>query len=82
MTLGRLMQLYQAEQAGKTIMRSIHRHGYYACYTRHEKVSIADQELSDLVNNEITGDYEGESSTTWYYYIKDEEDEYGYPIEE
>ena len=78
MTLGRLMQLYQAEQVGKTIMCHTIEHGYYSSHTRDEKISIANQDLSDLVNNEVR---EGETSTTWHYYIKDEEDEYGYPIE-
>lgn len=69
MTLGRLIELYQAEQQGKQIMVKI-RFGYYNTYTRIKEVTISDCDLEDLVN-----DKEDESYT---YFIKDEEDEDDY----
>lgn len=70
MTLGRLIELYQAEQEGKQIMVKIRKygHGYFDSYTRIEEVSISDSELEDLINN----NNEDESYT---YFIKDEENE-------
>ena len=75
MTLGRLMELYQAEQQGKQIMVKIHRygHGYFDSYTRIKEVSISDSDLEDLIND----NNEDEIDT---YFIKEEEDEYGNKI--
>lgn len=70
MTLGRLMELYQAEQQGKQIMVKIRDYGYYDTYTRIKEVSISDSDLEDLINND-----EDRSCT---YFIKDEEDEDDY----
>lgn len=52
MTLGRLMELYQAEQQGKQIMVKIRNYGYYDTYTRIKEVSISDSDLEDLINND------------------------------
>ena len=73
MTLGRLIELYQAEQEGKQIMVKIQKygHGYFDSYTRIAEVSISDSNLEDLIND----DNEDES---YRYFIKDEEDEDDY----
>lgn len=73
MTLGRLMELYQAEQQGKQIMMRTHHNGYYSSYEYTEEVKITECELKDLV----LGEQEDESYT---YFIKDEEDDYGNKI--
>ena len=65
MTLGRLIKLYQAEQQGKQIMLRVHHSGYFEYI---EEVKITECELKDLVTDEIT------------YFIKDEEDEFGYKL--
>lgn len=70
MTLGRLMELYHAEQQGKQIMVKIRDYGYYDTYTRIKEVSISDSDLEDLINND-----EDRSCT---YFIKDEENEDDY----
>lgn len=70
MTLGRLMELYQAEKQGKQIMMRTYRHGYYSSYEYISKVKITECELKGLVLDE----QEDESYT---YFIKDEEDKYG-----
>ena len=71
MTLGRLMELYQAEQQGKQIMRKVSEYGYYESREYISKIKLADEELKDLVLNERDNDQ------TYTYFIKDEEDEYG-----
>lgn len=74
MTLGRLMELYQAEQQGKQIMRRVFVHGYYGYYEFREyisKIQLSDEELEDLILERDDDD------TTYTYFIKDEEDEYG-----
>lgn len=70
MTLGRLMELYQAEQQGKQIMKRTYRREYYSSHKYIEEVKITECELKDLVLDR----QENESYT---YFIKDEEDEYG-----
>lgn len=67
MTLGRLIELYQAEQQGKQIMVKIRDYGYYETYTRIKEITISDCDLEDLVN-----DKEDRSCT---YFIKDEEND-------
>lgn len=71
MTLGRLMELYQAEQQGKQIMRRVFVHGYYESREYISKIKLSDEELKDLVLERDDDD------TTYTYFIKDEEDEYG-----
>jgi len=68
MTLGRLMELYQAEQQGKQIMKKEYRcFGYY----KHiEEIKLSECDLSTLVL-EDSDDY------SYTYFIKGEEDEYG-----
>lgn len=74
MTLGRLIELYQAEQQGKQIIKRTRYNGYYSSDEYTEKVRLTDCELKDLVLDR----QENESYT---YFIKDEEDEYGYKLE-
>lgn len=73
MTLGRLMELYQAEQQGKQIML---RSFYYGVNYHYEgtseyisEVKLTECELSDLAFHEEDASYT--------YFIKDEEDKYG-----
>ena len=73
MTLGRLMELYQAEQQGKQIMMRTRHNWYYSSHEHISEVKLTDCELKDLVLDE----QEEESHT---YFIKDEEDEYGYKL--
>ena len=74
MTLGRLLELYKAEQDGKQIMmRTVHR-GYYSSHEYVSEVKITECELKDLVLDE----QEDESHT---YFIKDDEDEFGYKLD-
>ena len=72
MTLGRLIELYQAEQQGKQIMMTTSHYGdsFYEYIT---KVKISECELKDLVRDEP----ENES---FAYFIQDEEDKYGCKI--
>lgn len=73
MTLGRLMELYQAEQQGKQIMMRVYHSGYYESYEHTKEVKIAECELKDLVITE-------EDGISCTFFIKDEEDEYGYKL--
>lgn len=73
MTLGRLMELYQAEQQGKQIMMREYRCGYLETYERITEVKITECELSTLALKYDTD----ELDFTYTYFIKDEEDEYG-----
>lgn len=67
MTLGRLIELYQAEQQGKQIMlKTYHSDGYYSSEDINE-VTISDCELKDLVLNEQGYDH-------YSFFIKGEED--------
>lgn len=71
MTLGRLMELYQAEQQGKQIMLRVFECGYYESHEYISKIKLLDEELEDLV-------LDGRDDNKIYtYFIKDEEDEYG-----
>jgi len=76
MTLGRLMELYQAEQQGKQIMMREYRCGYLESYEYIEEVELSDCELSTLVleNDADALDY------SYTYFIKDEENKYGLKI--
>lgn len=73
MTLERLLELYQAEQMGKTIMCRTILSGYYECHTYTNEVKITQIDLKDLIIDEEDGRY-------LYFYIKDEETEYGEKI--
>lgn len=66
MTLGRLIELYQAEQAGKQIMAKTLYIGYSEYHTEVKEVKISDLELEDLV----LADH-GYTTTT--FFIKGEE---------
>ena len=70
MTLGRLMELYQAEQQGKQVMMRICYHGYYSSYDHILEVKLIDCELKDLV-------LDNQENESYTYFIKGEEDEYG-----
>lgn len=77
MTLGRLRELYLAEQQGKQIMRKVFEHGGYYSKSRIyiSKIKLMDEELKDLVlERDGVND---EDYTTYTYFIKDEEDENG-----
>ena len=67
MTLGRLMELYQAEQQGKQIMMRTCYHGFYGTEKNTSEIKLTECELKDL----ILDNQEGKS-----YFIKNEEDEY------
>lgn len=73
MTLGRLMELYQAEQQGKQIMMRTYRHGYYSSHEYTSEVKITECELKDLVLDK-------EEDESYTFFIKDEEDECGYKL--
>jgi len=73
MTLGRLMELYQAEEEGKQIMQKEYRPGYYSSYERITEVKISDCDLSTFVDD----DSDDEFDYKYIYFIKDEEDKYG-----
>ena len=66
MTLGRLIELYQAEQAGKQIMAKTKYWGHYGHHTDIKEVKISDLELEELVLAD-----QGEITTT--FFIKGEE---------
>ena len=66
MTLGRLLELYKAEQDGKQIMKKTCHHGYYSSHEYISKVKITECELKDLVLDE-------QENTSYVFYIKDEE---------
>ena len=68
MTLGRLMELYQAEQQGKQIMMRESHCGLYFYNDIIKKVKISEYQLSTLVLDDI--------DKTYTFFIKDEEDEY------
>ena len=74
MTLGRLMELYQAEQQGKQIMVRESHCGLYDYNDTIKKVRISEYQLSTLVLDNI--------DRTYTFFIKDEEDEYGCKLNE
>ena len=73
MTLGRLMELYHAEQQGKQIMQREYRPGYYSSYERITEAKISDCDLSTFVDD----DSDDKFDYKYIYFIKDEEDKYG-----
>lgn len=73
MTLGRLMELYIAEQQGKQIMLREHSIGLPISYDRIIEVKISECELSMLTLKNDTDEFD----YTYTFFIKDEEDEYG-----
>lgn len=74
MTLGRLMELYQAEQQGKQIMMRICPVNNYCSNTSVNKVKISDYELRALISPlEGNGVY-------YNFFIENEEDEHGHKI--
>ena len=75
MTLGRLIELYQAEQNGKQIMVRVYRSGYLSSYEDIREVKLIECELRDLVLDE-------QEDTSYTFFIKDEEDKYGYKVME
>lgn len=78
MTLGRLMELYQAEQQGKQIMMRTWMItcpiGSYCSNISVKKVKISDYELSALISP-----LEG-NSVYYSFFIENEEDEHGHKI--
>ena len=73
MTLGRLMELYKAEQEGKQIMMRTNVVGFHCSREYIEEVKISEYELNDLVITDKPGIY-------YDFFIKDEEDEDGNKI--
>ena len=73
MTLGRLMELYQAEKQGKQIMMRKSSVGFFVSYQSIEEIKISDCELSSLLSQEESGYYIN-------FFIKDEEDKHGHKI--
>jgi len=73
MTLGRLMELYKAEQQGKQIMQREYHYGCYEDYERIKEVKIFDCDLSTF----ILDDTDNGNYYKYSYFIKDEEDKYG-----
>lgn len=71
MTLGRLMELYTAEQQGKQIMLRRYRCGFFETYERITEVKIAECDFSLFVGGGDALDF------NYTFFIKDEEDEYG-----
>lgn len=70
MTLGRLMELYQAEQQGKQIMVR-----EYHCYIINTYENIKEIKLSECELSLFTTD-----DDSYTFFIKDEEDKYGYKL--
>jgi len=73
MTLGRLIELYQAEQQGKQIMMRVYHSGYFESQEYTKEVKITECELKGLVLN-------GQDDISYTFFIKDEEDKYGCEI--
>ena len=71
MTLGRLIELYQAEQEDKQIMKI--EFNDYLSGKIIESVKISEYELNDLIITDKPGIY-------YDFFIKDEEDEDGNKI--
>lgn len=71
MTLGRLMELYQAEQQGKRIMMKECRCGCLGSYKYIKEIKLSECDLSTLVLDDEDDNY------SYTFFIKDEEDEYG-----
>ena len=73
MTLGRLIELYKAEQEGKQIMMRTNIIGFHYSHKDIEKVKISEYELNSLLSTEGSGVY-------YNFFIKDKEDENGNKI--
>ena len=71
MTLGRLMELYHAEQQGKQIMMKEYSRVCFGYYKRIEEIKLSECDLSTLVLDDADDNY------SYTYFIKGEEDEYG-----
>ena len=69
MTLGRLIELYKAEQEGKQIMMRTNVVGVYCSREYIEEVKISEYELNALLSQEEPG-------YCINFFIKDEEDKY------
>lgn len=64
MTLGRLMELYQAEQQGKQIMMKVSYLGYYESSEYVVEIKITECELKNLVLDK-------QENKSYTYFIKD-----------
>ena len=73
MTLGKLIELYKAEQEGKQIMMRTNVVGFHCSREYIEEVKISEYELNDLLSTHRNNIY-------CNFFIKDEEDEYGNKI--
>ena len=68
MTLGRLIELYKAEQEGKQIMMRTNVVGFNCSREYIEEVKISEYQLNDFLSTDRNGIY-------YNFFIKDEEDE-------
>ena len=73
MTLGRLIELYKAEQEGKQIMMRANVVGSYCSREYIEEVKISEYQLNDFLSTDRNGIY-------YNFFIKNEEDENGNKI--
>ena len=73
MTLGRLIELYKAEQEGKQIMMRTNVVGFHCSREYIEEVKISEYQLNDFLSTDRNGIY-------YNFFIKDEEDENGNKI--
>lgn len=75
MTLGRLMELYAAEQQGKQIMLREYRCGFFESYERITEVKLTEYDLSYFIEEDPDA-----TLFNYIFFIKDEEDKYGVKI--
>ena len=73
MTLGRLIELYKAEQEGKQIMMRTNVVGFHCSREYIEEVKISEYQLNDFLSTDRNGIY-------YNFFIKNEEDENGNKI--
>ena len=73
MTLGRLIELYKAEQEGKQIMLRTNVVGVHSSREYIEKIKISEYELNNFLSTNRNGIY-------YNFFIKDEEDKNGNKI--
>ena len=57
MKLGKLIELYKAEQEGKTIIKRTYYNGYFSQRHEDEIITLADCEISDFLENSSSDEY-------------------------
>lgn len=74
MTLGRLLELLEAEKQGHQIMRkSVYMHDFYVYAERKTEIKLTECDLHELVFD----GFDDKKFKSIFFYIKDVEDEYG-----